>query len=104
MFVRIANKDTDKTSLVWVCIVCLGLFGRQLVFKFLEHLLYILLTQSNGTSTKGQSIRVSHNYPQLNIDHPRLNSRKLKLKQDLKGVKKVRSTIKLCSHYFSYKV
>ena len=30
-----------RSSLIWVCTVCLGLFGRQLVFKILEHLLYI---------------------------------------------------------------
>ena len=41
MLVRIANKDTDQNSLIWVCIVCLGRFGRQLVFQILEHLLYI---------------------------------------------------------------
>ena len=26
----------------WVCTVCLGMFGRQLMFKILEHLPYIL--------------------------------------------------------------
>ena len=30
-----------RSSLIWVCTVCLGLFGRQLVFKILEHLLNI---------------------------------------------------------------
>ena len=44
MDVRIANReDPDQTaslSLVWICIVCLGCFGR-LVFKILEHLPYI---------------------------------------------------------------
>ena len=30
-----------RSSLIWVCTVCLGLFGRQLVFKILEHLMYI---------------------------------------------------------------
>ena len=27
-------------SLIWVCTVCLGIFGRQLVYETLEHLLY----------------------------------------------------------------
>ena len=40
--VRIANRE-DRSSLIWVCAVCLGLFGRQLVFKILEHLPYLLL-------------------------------------------------------------
>ena len=31
-----------RSSLIWVCPVCLGLFGRQLVFLFLEHLLYCI--------------------------------------------------------------
>ena len=30
-----------RSSLIWVCTVCLGLFGRQLAFEILEHLLYI---------------------------------------------------------------
>ena len=44
MLVRKANReDPDQTtfedaSLIWVCVVCLGLFGRQVVFKILEHL------------------------------------------------------------------
>ena len=29
-----------RSSLIWVCTVCLGLICRQLVFKILEHLLY----------------------------------------------------------------
>ena len=55
MLVRIINReDPDQTvsseavffksSLIWVCLfvpVCLGLFGRQLVFKILEHLPYV---------------------------------------------------------------
>ena len=41
MLVRVANReDPDQTSLIWVCTVCLGLFGRQLKFKILEHLPY----------------------------------------------------------------
>ena len=54
MLVRIANrKDPDQTaskkqsdlrlllrsSLIWVCTVCLCLFDRQLLFEILEHLL-----------------------------------------------------------------
>ena len=46
MLVRIRNReDLDQTaprsSLVWNCVVCLGLFGRQRVFEILEHLPYI---------------------------------------------------------------
>ena len=38
MLVSIANReDPDQTAslskLIWVCAVCLDLFGRQLVFK-----------------------------------------------------------------------
>ena len=42
MLSRMANReDPDQTaSLICVCAVCLGLFGRQQVFKILEHLLY----------------------------------------------------------------
>ena len=40
MIVSIANReDPDQTALNWFCAVCLGLFGRKLVFKILEHLL-----------------------------------------------------------------
>ena len=44
MLVRIANReDPDQTaslrsSLIWVCTVCLGLIGRRLAFGILEHL------------------------------------------------------------------
>ena len=50
MLIRIANSvdsDPDQTgsersdsffSPIWVCTVCVGLFGRQLVSKILEHL------------------------------------------------------------------
>ena len=39
MLVRIANReDPDRSSLIWVCTVCLGSFGRKLVFKNLKHL------------------------------------------------------------------
>ena len=33
-----------RSSLIWVCTVCLGLFGKQLVFKILEHQLKIECT------------------------------------------------------------
>ena len=43
MPVIIANREdpdqTARSSLIWVCPVCLSLFGRQLVFEILEHLL-----------------------------------------------------------------
>ena len=48
MLVRIANmEDPDQTassesSLIWICTVCLCLFGKQLVFKDLEHLPYLM--------------------------------------------------------------
>ena len=45
MIVRIADReDPDqiassvRSSLIWVCIICLGFVGRQLVFKILVHL------------------------------------------------------------------
>ena len=38
-FTVLLQKQSD-----WVCAVCLGFFGRQLVFKILEHLLYITYT------------------------------------------------------------
>ena len=40
MLVKIANRedpDQFRSSLIYVCTVCIGLFGKQLVF--LEHLL-----------------------------------------------------------------
>ena len=42
MLVRIANgEDPDQTaSSEWVCAVCIGLFGKQLVFEILKHLPY----------------------------------------------------------------
>ena len=37
--VRLANrKDSDQTASSEACTVCLGLFGRLLVFKLLEHI------------------------------------------------------------------
>ena len=50
MLVRIANsEDPDLTasseamsSLIWDFTVCQGLFGRQIVFKSLEHLPYYI--------------------------------------------------------------
>ena len=37
MLVRIENtEDTDQVLLIGVCTVCLGLFGKQLVFQILE--------------------------------------------------------------------
>ena len=33
MLVRIANREDPDQSLIWDCSVCLGLFGRQLVFE-----------------------------------------------------------------------
>ena len=38
MLVRIANGEDPEQSLIWVCAVRLGVFGRQLVFESLEHL------------------------------------------------------------------
>ena len=49
MVVRIANREDfdqirlllqKQSDLIWVCTVCLGFFGMQLVFKILEHLPY----------------------------------------------------------------
>ena len=48
MLVRMAStKDTDQTALkknnlICACIVCLGLYSRQLVLKILEHLPILL--------------------------------------------------------------
>ena len=43
MLVRIADReDPDQTASGWVCFVCLGRFGRQLVFEIVEHKPYIL--------------------------------------------------------------
>ena len=41
--VRVAYREDPgsdcffRSSLIWVCPFCLGLFGRQLVFEILEH-------------------------------------------------------------------
>ena len=59
LVIRISNSQNDfdngqqgrpssacffKKNLIWVCTVCLSLFGRQLhvVFEILEHLLYVV--------------------------------------------------------------
>ena len=45
MLVRIANREDPgsdcflRSSLIWVCAVCLDFFSRQLVFEIFEHLL-----------------------------------------------------------------
>ena len=36
---EISGKHGMEIFLIWFCAVCLGLFGRQLEFKILEHLL-----------------------------------------------------------------
>ena len=42
MLARISNRDdpdqTASSSPIWICAVCLGLFGGHLVFKNLEQL------------------------------------------------------------------
>ena len=51
MSVKIANSEyPDQTassvfrsSLIWVCAVCLGLYDKHLVFEILEHLPYVQL-------------------------------------------------------------
>ena len=44
MLVRITNsEDPDQTSLIWVCTVCLCLFGWRQLFEILDHLQYVLL-------------------------------------------------------------
>ena len=51
MLVRITNReDPDQTasfrsSLIWVCTVCLGFFGEQLVFKKLLYSYLGLVTR-----------------------------------------------------------
>ena len=44
----IERKDF-RSSLIWVCTVCLSLIGRQLVFKILEHLPYIEIKDFRGS-------------------------------------------------------
>ena len=38
MPVTIANREESEQSLIWVCAVCRGVFGRQLVLESSEHL------------------------------------------------------------------
>ena len=33
-----ASGPVTRSSLSWVCPICLGLFGRQLAFEIIEHL------------------------------------------------------------------
>ena len=33
-----SDRFFRSSSLIWVCAICLGLYGKQLMFKFLEHL------------------------------------------------------------------
>ena len=44
MLISIAHREdsdqTFRTSLIWVCAVCLDLFSQVQVFKILEHLPY----------------------------------------------------------------
>ena len=35
-----------RSSLIWVCTVCIGLFGWQPVFEILEHLLYSFISHT----------------------------------------------------------
>ena len=56
MFVRIANSEEPYqtasseadcffgSSLTWFCAICLGFFGRLLLFEILEHLQYHHIT------------------------------------------------------------
>ena len=61
MLVRIANReDPDQTeacfSLIWVCAVCLGLFGGQLLFEFLEHLPFLFPCTISHVNLYSQSL------------------------------------------------
>ena len=51
MLVRIAIREDPDQSLIWVCVVCLGLSGRQqhIVFKILE--IYRMLLQPRVDSS-----------------------------------------------------
>ena len=49
ILIRIANREGFfRSSLIWVCAVCLGLFSKQLVFEILEHLPYHLFVSVNA--------------------------------------------------------
>ena len=42
MLVTIANREDPDQTLICLCAVCLCLFGREVVFKILDHLPYSL--------------------------------------------------------------
>ena len=77
MLVRRANKeDPDQTSLVWVCTVCLGSFGRQLVFIIFRT--FTVYTQKNylkETQNKclNSQIRSNKKIPVFRVTRPYLN-------------------------------
>ena len=66
MFVRIANReDPDQTasseyrsSLIWVCTVCLGPYGRQQLFEILEHLLYLCILMNSSIWVDTMKLRL----------------------------------------------
>ena len=41
MLVRVANREETMIRLIWVYTLCLCILGRNLVFRILEHLLYL---------------------------------------------------------------
>ena len=45
-----------RSSLIWVCTVCPGIFGRQLVYKILEHLPYHNLPPYRVSYPKSQAL------------------------------------------------
>ena len=50
LFHKKETGKTDQTLWVWVSTVCLGLFGKQLMFEIIEHLPYLLLFFTNKMS------------------------------------------------------
>ena len=50
MYVRIGSDCSFRSCLIWVCTVCLDLFGKQLVFKIVEHFPYLVHMGLNHSS------------------------------------------------------
>ena len=59
-------SDSFFIGLIWVCPICLGLFGRQLAIKILEHLQY---HAKSGYNCFTQSIPTDLLASERSVDH-----------------------------------
>ena len=57
-----------RSSLIRVCTVCLGLFGRQLVFEILKHLLYLFVLYWNYNNLQVHLYLSHPRFDQINLN------------------------------------